>query len=108
MATTIGVILTDATLTKAQASKVASIGHDGMARAIRPVHSMLDGDTVFCLASGRRPANPEPFPALVEFNRLLAAAADVFTDACLDAILSATGRGDRRSYAELAPSAVAG
>ena len=108
VATTIGVILTNATLTKAQASKVASIGHDGMARAIRPVHSMLDGDTVFCLASGRRPANPEPFPALVEFNRLLAAAADVFTDACLDAILSATGRGHRSSYAELAPSAVAG
>jgi L-aminopeptidase/D-esterase-like protein len=108
VATTIGVILTDATLSKAQASKVASVGHDGMARGIRPVHSMLDGDTVFCLASGRRATPAEPSRALVEFNRLLTAAADVFTDACLDAILSATGRGGRSSYAELAPSAVAG
>jgi L-aminopeptidase/D-esterase-like protein len=52
LATTIGVVLTDATLTKAQAGKVAAVAHDGMARAIRPVHSMTDGDTVFCLASG--------------------------------------------------------
>ena len=61
LATTIGVVLTDATLTKAQASKVAAVGHDGMARAIRPVHSMLDGDTVFCLASGRIGASRGPF-----------------------------------------------
>ena len=51
--TTIGVVLTDAALTKAQAGKVAAVAHDGLARAIRPVHSMMDGDTIFCLASGR-------------------------------------------------------
>ncbi|MGI3780381.1 MAG: P1 family peptidase, partial [Janthinobacterium lividum] len=53
--TTIGVVLTDTTLTKAQARKVAAVAHDGLARAIAPVHSMSDGDTIFCLASGRRP-----------------------------------------------------
>ena len=53
--TTVGVVLTDATLTKAQARKVAAVAHDGLARAVAPVHSMVDGDTIFCLASGRRP-----------------------------------------------------
>ena len=67
LATTIGVLLTDATLTKAQASRLATIGHDGMARAIAPVHSMMDGDTVFALASGRRPA-PTTHAALVGFQ----------------------------------------
>jgi L-aminopeptidase/D-esterase-like protein len=108
LATTIGVLLTDATLTKAQANKVAAIGHDGMARAIRPLHTMSDGDTVFCLASGRRAAGTDPLAAFVAFNDLLAAAADVFSDACLDAMLAATGRGPWSSYAELAPSVVPG
>ena len=62
-ATTIGVIATDATLTKAQCAKVAGIGHDGMARAIRPVHTMFDGDTLFALATGARPAPGPPAAA---------------------------------------------
>lgn len=103
-ATTIGVILTDATLTKAQATKIAAVAHDGMARAIRPVHSMFDGDTVFCLASARRPVAEDRIGSLLAFNALLAAAADVFADACLDGIRSATGRGSWKSYADLAPS----
>lgn len=102
--TTIGVILTDATLTKAQAGKVAAVAHDGLARAVRPVHSMTDGDTVFCLASGRRAVEPDPRTALVGFNALLAGAADAFTDACRVALVSATGRRAMRSYAEVAPS----
>ena len=105
-ATTIGVIMTDATLTKAQASKIAAVAHDGMARAIRPVHSMFDGDTVFCLASSRRPVAEDQIRSLLAFNALLAAAADVFADACLDGILSATGRGSWKSYPDLAPSVV--
>jgi L-aminopeptidase/D-esterase-like protein len=105
-ATTIGVVLTDAILSKAQASKLAAVAHDGMARAIRPIHSMLDGDTVFCLASSRRPVAEDPIHWLFAFNTLLAAAADTFADACLDAMLSATGRGYWRSYADLAPSVV--
>ena len=105
-ATTIGVVLTDATLTKSQAGKVAAVAHDGLARAIRPVHSMVDGDTIFCLGSGRRTGAADPLTALVELNLLLAAAADAVTDACLDALQSATGRGRWRSYAELAPSSL--
>ena len=114
--TTIGVVLTDATLSKAQARKVAAVAHDGLARAVAPVHSMSDGDTVFCLASGRRPLTDDPAPggagpstgsgSVGAFNTLLEAAADAFTAACLDAVLSAEGRGRWRSYTELAPSAV--
>ena len=50
--TTLAVIATDAHLTRAQAKRVACMAHDGFARAIRPVHSPLDGDTVFVLATG--------------------------------------------------------
>lgn len=53
--TTIGCIITDAKLSKVEANLIASISHNGLARAIRPVHTMYDGDTMFCLASGRRP-----------------------------------------------------
>lgn len=56
--TTIGVVTTNAGLTKAQATKVAQLAHDGLARTIRPVHTALDGDTVFCLANGRATADP--------------------------------------------------
>lgn len=104
LATTLGVILTDATLTKAQATKVAAVGHDGMARSIRPLHSMLDGDTVFCLASGRRTADTESLAALTQFNDLLAGAADAFTDACLAAMISARRRGPWLGYADLVPA----
>jgi L-aminopeptidase/D-esterase-like protein len=50
--TTIGVVLTDAELTIAQAGRVATVGHDGIARAIRPAHTMYDGDALFTLATG--------------------------------------------------------
>ncbi len=51
-ATTLGVVATDAVLTKAQANKLAQMAHDGLARTINPVHTMSDGDTVFALATG--------------------------------------------------------
>jgi L-aminopeptidase/D-esterase-like protein len=50
--TTLAVIVTDAALSKAQARKVASMAHDGLARAIKPVHTMFDGDTIFALSTG--------------------------------------------------------
>jgi L-aminopeptidase/D-esterase-like protein len=101
--TTIGVVLTDATLTKAQGRRLASVAHDGLARAIRPAHLMVDGDTIFALSSGRRPGMAaEEGPRA--FNELLAVAADVFTDACRVALLSAETRGPWRSYLDLAPS----
>jgi L-aminopeptidase/D-esterase-like protein len=51
-ATTLGVVATDAVLTKAQANKMAQMAHDGFARSINPVHTMTDGDTIFALATG--------------------------------------------------------
>ncbi|MDE2413759.1 MAG: P1 family peptidase [Comamonadaceae bacterium] len=56
--TTIGVIATDALLTKVQAQRLAVAGHDGLARAINPVHTMSDGDTLFTLATGRHARHP--------------------------------------------------
>jgi L-aminopeptidase/D-esterase-like protein len=50
--TTLAVVATDAALTKAQARKVAAMAHDGLARAIKPIHTMFDGDTIFALSTG--------------------------------------------------------
>lgn len=55
--TTIGCILTNAKLNKAQANKLATMGQDGFARAIRPVHTMVDGDTLFVMANGSEEAD---------------------------------------------------
>jgi len=52
-ATTIGVVATDARLTKAQVNKIAQMSHDGLARSINPVHTPSDGDTMFALATGK-------------------------------------------------------
>jgi L-aminopeptidase/D-esterase-like protein len=57
--TTIGAVVTDAQLTREQATRVAAVAHDGIARAVRPAHTLYDGDTTFCLATGavRAPAD---------------------------------------------------
>jgi len=63
-ATTIAIVATDAALTKAQAHRLAVAAHDGMARALVPSHTLLDGDLVFAAATGERPlADPitDPF-----------------------------------------------
>ncbi len=106
-ATTLGVIATDATLTKAQCAKVSGIGHDGLARAIRPVHTMFDGDTVFTLATGRG-SRPDP----AAFHALLSAAADCVTRAVGHAMLTAepvdTAEGPLPSFSRLAAGGVDG
>jgi L-aminopeptidase/D-esterase-like protein len=56
--TTLGIIATDASLTKAQATQLAMIGHDGFARSINPVHTLSDGDTVFAIATGKAGRSP--------------------------------------------------
>ncbi|MBZ0225511.1 MAG: P1 family peptidase [Comamonas sp.] len=56
--TTIGVVATDAPLTKAQASRLATTAHDGLARTINPVHTMMDGDTLFALSTGKAARSP--------------------------------------------------
>ena len=87
-------LATDATLTKAQCQKVSGIGHDGLARAINPVHTMFDGDTVFTLATCARDATPDP----VYFHELLVAAADCVTRAVARAVLAAESTHGLRSY----------
>lgn len=100
--TTIGVVVTDLTLAKAQAGKVAAVAHDGLARSVRPAHGMTDGDTFFALASGRHPAPPDPMAAVGLLNRLLEVTAEVVTDACFAALTAAQTRGRLRAYRELA------
>lgn len=56
--TTIAVIATSAMLTRAEASRVAALAQDGLARAVSPIHTQWDGDTVFCLATGMDPGYP--------------------------------------------------
>ncbi|MFE6665774.1 P1 family peptidase [Streptomyces sp. NPDC057697] len=90
--TTLAVVATDAELTRAQAQKLAGTAHDGLARAVRPVHLLTDGDTVFALATGARPLDPRNPVAL---NELLAAGADVLTRAIVKAVRAAQGV-DRR------------
>src|SRR5690606_15738154 len=53
--TTIGIVATDADLTQPEARRLALMAHDGFARAIRPVHTPFDGDTIFAIATGRTP-----------------------------------------------------
>jgi L-aminopeptidase/D-esterase-like protein len=55
--TVIGVVATNAKLTKAQATKVAQMAQDGIARTIRPAHTLLDGDVIFALSTGTRKAD---------------------------------------------------
>ncbi len=65
--TTIGVIATDAALSKVHTLKIAQMAHDGMARAIRPAHTMFDGDSIFCLSTGEK--NCRKLPALTWTRR---------------------------------------
>lgn len=84
--TTLAVVATDAGLSKAQAQKLAGTAHDGIARAVRPVHLLSDGDTVFALATGVRPLDAGQPLAL---NEVLAAGADVVTRAIVRAVRAA-------------------
>ncbi|ANJ07992.1 P1 family peptidase [Streptomyces parvulus] len=100
--TTLAVVATDAALSKAQAQKLAGTSHDGIARAVRPVHLLSDGDTVFALATGARPlAEGDP----LALNEVLAAGADVVTRAIVRAVRAAESTegpgGAWPSYEEL-------
>ena len=77
-------LATDLTLDKAGCARLAAMGHDGLARALAPVHTALDGDTIFGLSTAARPA-----PELAELIALQAVAADVVTRAVVHAVLAA-------------------
>jgi L-aminopeptidase/D-esterase-like protein len=82
--TTIGVVATNASLSKAQAKRLAMSAHDGLARSIRPAHTTLDGDTLFALATGT-----ETGP--VDLMLLTVMAAEATALATVDAIRQARG-----------------
>jgi L-aminopeptidase/D-esterase-like protein len=81
--TTIGIVATNATLTKTQATKMAQMAHDGLARAIVPAHTSGDGDAIFALATGAR---TEP----VVLDTVGALAADAMAEAIVRAVRAAT------------------
>jgi len=82
--TTIAVVATDAALSKEGANKMAQMAHDGLAQAIRPVHTMVDGDTVFALATGQRTGGT------VDVSVIGAVAAMVLAEAVVRAVKQAT------------------
>ena len=81
--TTIGVVATDALLDKEQVNKMAQLAHDGLARTIRPAHTMFDGDTMFALSTGKVGAE--------DITTLGAIAAEVVAAAIIRAVRQAEG-----------------
>lgn len=81
--TTIGIVATNASLTKIQAAKVAAMTHDGLARSISPVHTAMDGDTVFAAATATNRVT-------VDTSTIGAIAAEAMARAVYNAVLSAT------------------
>lgn len=84
-ATTIGAVVTDAILSKAEAHRLSILGHDGLARALLPAHLPFDGDTVFAASTGRRPLGD-----MVEFMELCHLAAMVMARAIARGVHEAT------------------
>ena len=103
--TTIGVVAVDARLNKPQAKKLAQMAHDGLARAIRPAHTMFDGDTIFCLATGQKdlPQVEGFFDAASAqaINKLGRAAADCFSRAVMHALFSAVSMAGFTAWRDL-------
>jgi L-aminopeptidase/D-esterase-like protein len=92
--TTIGVVATNAALTKAQANFLARVSHDGLALTIRPCHTTRDGDTLFAMATGEVSSD-------IDLVGLGAAAVEVVARSVLRAVRTATGLGGVPSLKEL-------
>ena len=90
--TTIGCIVTNAKLDKAQCTKIAGITHNGYARAIRPVHTMSDGDTIFVTASGKIEVQPDIVGVL---------ATDCMAKAINQAVKHATGAYGLKAWKDI-------
>lgn len=115
--TTLAVVATDVKLHKHECTRLASVCHDGMARALSPIHQYTDGDLVFALATGAkdvpdempgdksnaslRPANPRVF----QLNEVFNAASDCVARAIVHAIINATSVGSILSYRDQFKSA---
>lgn len=92
--TTLGVVATDASLTKAQTQKIAQMAQNGLAQTLWPAHTMFDGDTVFALATGRNKSE-------VHLSLLGVTAGQMVVRAVLRAIREADSKGGIPSYKEL-------
>ncbi|MFW0796493.1 P1 family peptidase [Gordonia sp. CPCC 205515] len=109
--TTIGVVATDATLDPASTKRVAMAAHDGLARAIVPAHSPLDGDTIFAVATGRLHPEPPPLvprgmnPDVAVVAEVGRVAAVVVARAIVGAVLAATSVAGIPAYRDVVPSA---
>ena len=94
--TTLAVVATDAALTRAQARRVARMAQAGLARAVRPVFTPMDGDVVFALATGR----VEVSDPMLDVARIGMAAADCLSRAVARGVFAAMDLGDWPSYAD--------
>jgi L-aminopeptidase/D-esterase-like protein len=103
--TALGVITTDAILTKAQARKVAQMAHDGLARAVRPAHTLFEGDTIFCMATGKQKLSEIPGYYGPLYARAVSdighAAADCLSRAIITAILTAKSSAGMTAFCDL-------
>ena len=104
--TTIGVVATDAPLTKAQAKRMAMSSHDGLARAIRPAHMPMDGDTIFGMSVGEKAAEDADKAAQtvdpVAMSMISAVAANAVERAIVHAVLAAETAFDTPSWRDVA------
>ncbi len=108
MNTVVAVVATDACLEKAAAQRMAVNAHDGLARAVDPIHTLADGDTVFGVSTGRdRPLRVNDPADTAQLDAVLAAAATTLSRAVAHAVLAATSHGDVLGYRDRHPSACA-
>ena len=99
--TTLAAVAVNVSLDSAQAFKVAQMAHNGLARAVRPSHTMLDGDTVFCLAVGQHTLADRKEESVFQINALGEAAARCLSRSVLRAVLSATSLGGMTAFRDL-------
>jgi len=91
--TVIGVVTTNAKLDNVSCNKVAQMAHNGIAKTIQPAHTMLDGDTIFCMATQKKKA---------DVNIIGALSVEAVTQAIMNAVIYAEKIGDLESYSSLA------
>jgi L-aminopeptidase/D-esterase-like protein len=111
--TVLAVVATDARMEKHECTRMAGAAHDGMARAVSPIHQYVDGDVAFALATGDREVPEERHDGVIrpgssrpgQLGLIFAAAADVVTRAIVHATLAATSAGELVSYLDRFPSA---
>jgi L-aminopeptidase/D-esterase-like protein len=90
--TTIGVVATNAILTKAEGNKVAQTAHNGLARAINPVHTAVDGDTIFVMGTNRVQA---------DLNLVAMLSAEAVEKAVINAVMASEPYGKMKSAREI-------